>query len=94
MNFWRARLYDRGLDLQLDGRQYRLEPTGLFSRDWRLVDQGGCELLEIQLLGLLSRDARVLVTGIIVEPDLIAFAYYLFYMRYQEEAAAGAAAAS
>jgi hypothetical protein len=34
------------------------------------------------------------VTGIIVEPDLIAFAYYLFYMRNQEDAAAGAAAAS
>ena len=90
----RSSPFDRGLDLQLDGRQYRLEPTGLLSRDWRLVDQGGSELLEIQLLGLLSRDARVLVTGIIVEPDLIAFAYYLFYMRYQEEAAAGAAAAS
>jgi hypothetical protein len=90
----RSSLFDRGLDLQLDGRQYRLEPTGLLSRDWRLVDQGGNQLLEIQLLGLLSRDARVLVTGIIVEPDLIAFAYYLFYMRYQEEAAAGAAAAS
>ena len=90
----RSSLFDRGLDLQLDGRQYRLEPTGWLSRDWRLVEQGGNELLEIQLLGLLSRDARVLISGIIVEPDLIAFAYYLFYMRYQEEAAAGAAAAS
>jgi hypothetical protein len=90
----RSSLFDRALELQLDGRQYRLEPTGWLSRDWRLVDQGGQELLEIQLLGLLSRDARILVTGIIVEPDLIAFAYYLFYMRYQEEAAAGAAAAS
>ncbi len=89
----RSSLFDRGVVLQLDGRQYRLEPTGLLSRDWRLVDQEGIELLEIQLLGLLSRDARVLVSGIIVEPDLIAFAYYLFYMRHQEEAA-GAAAAS
>lgn len=90
----RSSLFDRGLVLQLDGRQYRLEPTGILSRDWRLVDQGGEKLLEIQLLGLLSRDARLVVTGIIVEPDLIAFAYYLYYMRSQEEAAAGAAAAS
>jgi hypothetical protein len=88
----RSSLFDRGVVLQLDGRQYRLEPTGLLSRDWRLVDHDGNELLEIQLLGLLSRDARVVVKGIIVEPDLIAFAYYLFYMRYQEEAAGAAAA--
>ena len=90
----RSSLFDRGVVLQLDGRQYRLDPTGWLSRDWRLVDHNGNELLEIQLLGLLSRDARMVVKGIIVEPDLIAFAYYLFYMRYQEEAAAGAAAAS
>ena len=83
----RSGLFDRGLELQFGGRKYRLEPTGWLSRDWRLVDHGGSELLEIQLLGLLSRDARILVTGIIVEPDLIAFAYYLFYMRHQEEAA-------
>jgi hypothetical protein len=90
----RSSLFDRGVILQLDGRQYRLEPTGLLSRDWRLVDQGGTELLEIQLQSLLSRDARLEIKDIIVEPDLIAFAYYLYYMRSQEEAAAGAVVAT
>ena len=90
----RSSLFDRGLVLQLDGRQYRLEPTGWLSRDWHLINQDGTKLLEIHLVGIFSRDARVVVTGIIGEPDLIAFAYYLFFMRQQEDAAAGAAAAS
>jgi hypothetical protein len=78
------------IDLQFDGRAYTLEPGGLLSRDWNLFDAEGNRLLEIQPRGLLKQGAYLTLKSV-VDADLVAFAYYLVHMRWQEDAAAAAA---
>jgi hypothetical protein len=82
----------RDIVLEVDGRQYSLQPEGVLSWGWHLFDAGGQQLLELQPRGILRQGACLTITGA-VDADVVAFAYYLVYMRRQEEAA-GAAAAS
>jgi hypothetical protein len=88
----RPGLFRRDLTVWFEGQEYSLEPGGLLSWDWCLVDAGGTRLLEIRPRGVLKEGAYVTITAAI-DTDLVAFAYYLVYTRRQEEAA-GAAAAS
>lgn len=88
----RPGLLRRDIAIQFDGQDYSLEPAGLLSWDWYLVDAEGNRLLEIQPQGLFRQRVVLAVTGT-VDADLVAFAYYLVHMRQQEDAAAGAAVA-
>ena len=96
----RAGVLSREIELLFDGQHYVLEPEGILSRGWRLTDAQGRHLLEIQPRGILRQGAYLTALGQHPEmvealsPDLLAFAYYLVYTRWQEDAAAGAAAAS
>jgi hypothetical protein len=89
----RPGLLRRDIAIQFDGKEYSLEPEGLLSWGWFLFDAEGNRLLEIQPRGVLKQSAYLAITGAI-DPDLIAFAYYLVHMRRQEDAAATAAATS
>ena len=85
--FWQQRM-----SVGFRGLAYELEPTGFWSRGWRLMDEAGMTLLEIQPRGIFRRGAYLTVLGP-VHADLLVFAYYLVNARWQEQAAAGAAAA-
>lgn len=89
----RPGLFRRDMVLQVDGQQYSLQPEGILSQGWRLFDATGQQVLEIQPRGILQQGAYLTVRGI-VDPDLVAFAYYLVHMRQQEDAAGAAAATS
>jgi hypothetical protein len=78
--------------LEVDGQRYSLQPEGVFRRGWCLFDANGQQLLALQPRGILQQGAHLTITGP-VDADLVAFAYYLVYMRQQEEAAGAAAAA-
>jgi hypothetical protein len=86
----RPGLFRRDLAIWFDGEEYALEPEGLLSRGWYLVDASGSRLLEIQPRGIFTQGAYLTITGAI-DADLVAFAYYLVHMRQQEDAAAAAA---
>jgi hypothetical protein len=87
----RQGLFKREIDVQFDGQEYVLEPTGVLSRGWYLVGAAGTVLLEIQPRGLLQQGAYLSILGAL-DFDLVVFAYYLIHMRWQEDAAAAAAA--
>lgn len=89
----RRGLFRRDIIVQFDGQDYTLEPEGAFKRAWYLNDASGLTLIEIQPRGAFQRGAYLTLFGA-VDPDLIAFAYYLIHMRWQEDAAAASAAAS
>lgn len=89
----RPGLFRRDIVLQVDGQQYSLEPEGILSQGWHLFDATGQRLLEIQRRGILGQGAYLSVRGAL-DLDLVAFAYYLVYMRQQEDAAGAAAASS
>jgi hypothetical protein len=74
-------------------REYRLTPVSFWNRTWHLTDEVGTVLLEIQPRGVFRRGAYLTIFGA-VDAALLVFAYYLIHNRWQEEAAAGAAAAS
>jgi hypothetical protein len=86
----RRGLLSRDIIVQFDGREYILEPEGLFSQGWFLFDAEGSKLLEIQPRGIFKQGAYLFIRGV-VGVDLIAFVYYLIHMRQQEDAAAAAA---
>jgi hypothetical protein len=85
--------FRQDLAIQLDGQQYSLEPEGCLRQGWHLVDAGRNRLMEIQPRGIFRQGAYLTITGA-VDADLVVFAYYLYQIRQQESAAAGAAAAS
>jgi len=85
--------FRQDLAIQLDGQQYSLEPEGCLRQGWHLVDVERNRLLEIQPQGMFKQGAYLTITGS-VDADLAIFAYYLYQIRQQEMAAAGAAAAS
>ena len=89
----RRGLFDRDMVLQFDGQEYALESDGFWKQSWHLADAEGTIVLEIQPRGILKHGACLTIASAI-DADLVAFAYYLFYMRQQDDAAAGAAAAS
>jgi len=85
--FWR-----RTMSVGFRGRMYELEPASFWSRGWRLIDEAGMMILEIQPRGFFSRGAYLTIMGP-VDADLLVFTYYLVNVRWQEQAAASAAAA-
>jgi hypothetical protein len=85
--------FRRDLAIQFDGQQFSLEPEGLLSQGWHLFDVQRNRLLEIRPRGMLKQGAYLTITGF-VDADLAIFAYYLYQIRQQETAAAGAAVAS
>jgi hypothetical protein len=89
----RPGLFRRDLVVQFDGREYSLEPEGLLSQGWFLFSDERNRLVEIQPRGIFKQGAFISITGA-VDADLVAFAYYLVYMRQQEDAAAVAATTS
>jgi hypothetical protein len=87
----RRGLLSREIVVQFDGQEYLLEPKGLLSRGWNLIGAGETILLEIEPRGIFKQGAYVTIVGAI-DADLVVFAYYLVHMRWQEDAAAAAAA--
>lgn len=86
-------LFSHDIIIHFDDQDYTLTPEGPFSRSWYLNDASGTRVLEIRPRGVFRRGAYLLPESDLA-PDLIVFAYYLVYVRQQEEAAAGAATAS
>lgn len=85
--FWR-----RTTSVGFRGAMYELAPAGFWSRGWHLIDEAGTVLLEIRPRGVFRRGAYLMVLDA-VHADLLVFAYYLVRARWQEQSAAGAAAA-
>lgn len=88
----RRGVFRRGMLIEFAGRPYDLEPAGIFSRSWQLMDEAGTTLLVVGPRGLVRRGAILTVTGP-VAADLIAFAYFLVYTHQREEASHVAATA-
>lgn len=86
----RRGLLHREMVIQFRGQEYLLQPEGLLSQGWYLTDAVGNVLIQTQPRGILRQGAYLTITGP-VDADLVAFAYYLVYMRGQEDAAAVAA---
>lgn len=89
----RSGILSRDIVLQFDGQDYTLQPEGFLKRGWFLVDAAGDTLVEIQPRGILRQGADLILLEA-VDADLVAFAYYLYYIRTQEDAAAVAATSS
>jgi hypothetical protein len=73
--------------IEFGGQTYTLERISFWKRGWRLLDPGNVAVMEIQPQGLFKRGAFLDILGEI-DANLLVFAYYLIYMRWQEEAAA------
>jgi hypothetical protein len=86
----RRGLFSPDILVQFAEQEYVLEPEGLFSRGWYLVDTQGARKLEVRPRGVLRQGAYLTIQGAI-DSDLAVFAYYLVQMRQQEDAAAAAA---
>jgi hypothetical protein len=84
--------FGREMQLELDGQRFRLVPEGIFKRGWFLIDAMERRLLEFQPRAF-GKDVEVIIWDT-VDADLAIFAYYLYYMRSQEESAAAVAATS
>lgn len=89
----RPGLLRRDIAIWFDDQEYSLEPEGLLSRGWYLVDASSNKLMELQPRGILKQGAYLTIIGAI-DTDLVAFAYYLTYMRQQEDAAVAVAASA
>jgi hypothetical protein len=85
-SFW-----SRALTIGFGGREYALW-SDFWARRWRLANAAGTVLLEVRPRGVFRRGVCLTVRGA-VDADLLAFAYYLVHVRWEEQHAAGAAAA-
>ena len=81
------------LDVGFRGQMYELAPASFWSRGWHLVDGTGVILVEVWPRGFFRRGAQLVVKRA-VHTDLLVFTYYLVNARWQEQAAAGGAAAA
>jgi hypothetical protein len=86
-----AGLFRRDILVHLNGQDYVLEPAGIFSRGWFLLDAAETTLVEIEPRGIL-RQGLFLTLHAEIAPELVVFVYYLVFTRQQEEAAGAAAA--
>jgi hypothetical protein len=89
----RRGVFDVDMALHFDGREYTLQAAGLLSQGWYLCDHAGYQLLEIQPRGILRKGA-ILTLFDVIDTGLVAFAYYLVHVRWQEGAAVIAATAN
>jgi hypothetical protein len=89
----RRGIFDRDMVLRFDGREYLLRSAGLLNQGWYLVDDLGCQLLEVQPRGMLRQGAYLRLFDLL-DIGLVAFTYYLVHVRWQEDAAVVAATAS
>ena len=85
--------FRREILIAFAGQEHTLTPAGFLRRGWLLGDGAGTVLLEIQPRGVFRRGAYLTILAP-VDADLLAFAYYLVQMRWQEESAAAGAAAA
>ena len=85
--FWR-----RAMEVGFQGAMYELTPASFWSRGYHLLDETGAMLVEVQPRGVFRRGAYLTIMRP-VNVDLLVFAYYLVNMHWQEQSAAGAAAA-
>ncbi|HID90070.1 MAG TPA: hypothetical protein EYH27_01950 [Anaerolineales bacterium] len=85
-------LLRREVEVTFGNRSYTLQPVRFWGRVWRLCDEAGTPVLEVHPKGVLRREVRLEVMSPMDLP-LAVFTYYLVYARWQEEAAAAAAAA-
>jgi hypothetical protein len=89
----RMGLLDQRRIIEYDGAFYQMQPEGLFKQGWFLVDHENHVLAEIQPRGAFKQGALITILGP-VDADLIAFAYFVFYMYTSEQAVVVAATAS
>jgi hypothetical protein len=87
----RRGLFSRDILIHVNGQDYVLEPKGIFSWGWLLVDAEGTTVVEIEPRGVL-RQGAFLTPYTHLALELVVFVYYLVYTRQQEEAAGAAAA--
>ncbi len=85
--------WQRTTSVGFRGQVLRLEPVSFWGRGWRLVDQIGRTLVEVQPRGVFRRGAYLTVLHA-VDADLLVFVYYLVNARWQEQSAAAAAGAT
>lgn len=82
--------FRREFILDYDRKAYRLTPTGIGGRIWRLFNNTGTLLLEVSRRGAFQRGAHLRIRGEIDFP-LMLFAYYVVNARWQEQQATAAA---
>jgi hypothetical protein len=83
--------WQRTMSIGFRGATYELVPAGCWSRGWCLLDGTEATVIEVYPRGAFQRGAYLTV----VEPvhvDLLAFAYYLVNVRWQDQSAAAVAA--
>lgn len=88
---WLRGLLHRQILLDFRGQSYSLDPAGFWSRSWSLHDAAGRRLLLIAGRGVFRRGATLTVLDEI-PLELLLFAYYLAYTRWQQDTAVTAAA--
>jgi hypothetical protein len=89
----RMGLFDQRKGIEYNGQVYKLQPEGIFKQGWFLTTQENIILAEIQPRGVFKQGASITIRGA-VDADLVAFAYYLFHMNNQEQAAVVASTAA
>jgi hypothetical protein len=88
----RVSAFGREMEIEVDGHRFQLVPEGILRRGWFLVDAQGRRVLEFQPRAF-GKDVEITIWHT-VDADLAVFAYYLYYVRTQEESAAAVAATS
>ncbi len=88
LGFW-----GRRMSVGFRGLMYELVPVGFWSDGWDLLDESGAVVVEIRRWGFFRRKVSLTVREL-VHFDLLVFVYYLAHVRWQEQAAAVAAAGS
>ena len=90
---WPRGFFRREIVIRFGAGEYLLQPTGVWSRGWRLTDALERTLLEVRPRGVFRRGAYLTVV-VPVDVPLLVFAYYLVHTRWQEDSAAASAASS
>lgn len=87
LGFW-----ERTMSVGFRGKMYELVPAGFWSSSWNLLDESGAVVVEVRRWGFFRQKVGLTIQGP-VHSDLLVFVYYLANVRWQEQAAAAAAAA-
>jgi hypothetical protein len=87
LGFW-----ERTMSVGFRGKMYELVPAGFWSSSWNLLDESGAVVVKVRRWGFFRQKVGLTIQGP-VHSDLLVFVYYLANVRWQEQAAAAAAAA-